>query len=183
LKLKTTLIIHQLESHVLPWHQLCTTINQRKEVTEMKTLKMILKVILFASLLLANSSAVTYGQELPVPFDRIKALAVTQGQKNDDGAFMWEKTVENVEFWMVYSPSDESIGCGQRTGSGSYSWGIAYGLNGDFQFAEARMGQIVNLLAVEKENAIEIANQFFKELEAVVGNPSELMTEGKGVRI
>jgi len=89
----------------------------------MKTLKMILKIILFASLLLIiNSSAVTYGQELPVPFDRIKELAIAQGQKNDDGAFMWEGTVENVEFWMVYSPSDQSIGCGQRTDTGSYGW-------------------------------------------------------------
>ncbi len=149
----------------------------------MKPLKLILKIILFASLLLAHSSAVTYGQELPVPFDRIKALAVTQGQKNDDGAFMWERTVENVEFWMVYSPSDESIGCGQRTDTGSYGWGIAYGMKGDFQFVEARMGQIVNFLVIGLENAIEIVNQFFKELETVVENPSELMTEGKGVRI
>jgi hypothetical protein len=149
----------------------------------MKSLKIILKIILFASLLLANSSAVTYGQDLPVPFDRMKEVAITQGQKNDDGAFMWEKTVENVEYWMVYSPSDQSIGCGQRTESGSYGWGIAYGLRGDFQFVEARMGQIVNLLIIEQENAIEIANQFFKELEAMVGNPLELKTEGKWVNI
>jgi hypothetical protein len=149
----------------------------------MKTLKMILKVILFGSLLLTNSSAVTYGQDLPVPFDRIKEYAITQGQKNEEGTFMWEKTVENVEYWMVYSPSDESIGCGQRTDSGSYGWGIAYGLKGDFQFVEAKMGQIVNFLVIAQENAIEIANQFFKELEAMVGNPLELNTEGKWVSI
>jgi hypothetical protein len=149
----------------------------------MKTVKIILKIILFASLLLANSSAVSYSQDFPIPFDRIKAVAIAQGQKNDDGAFMWEKTVENVEYWMVYSPSDESIGCGQRTDSGSYGWGIAYGLRGDFQFVEARMGQIVNFLVIGEENAIEIANQFFKELEAAVGDPLELKTEGKGVSI
>jgi hypothetical protein len=149
----------------------------------MKTVKMIVKIILIASLLLSSSSAVTNGQELPVPFDRIKALAVGQGQKNDDGAFMWEKTVENVEYWMVYSPSDESIGCGQRTDTGSYGWGIAYGLKGDFQFVEARMGQIVNFLVIAQENAIEIVNQFFKELEAAVGNLLELKTEGKWVSI
>ena len=149
----------------------------------MKPLKMILKIILFASLLLAHSSAVTYDQELPVPFDRIKAFTVTQGQKNDDGAFMWEKTVENVEYWMVYSPSDESIGCGQRTDSGSYGWGIAYGLKGDFQFVEARMGQIVNLLIIAQENAIQIVNQFFKELEGMVGNPLELKIDEKRVSI
>ena len=40
----------------------------------------------------------------------------------------------------------------------------AYGLKGDFQFVEARMDQIVNFLVIEKENAIEIANQFFREL-------------------
>jgi len=149
----------------------------------MKTLKIILKIVLFASLLLAHSSAVTYGQDLPVPFDRIKEFAVTQGQKNDDGAFMWEKTVENVEYWMVYSPSDQSIGCGQRTDSGSYGWGIAYGLRGDFQFVEARIGQIVNFLVIAQENAIEIANQFFKELEGMVGNPLELKIDGKWVSI
>ena len=96
---------------------------------------------------------------------------------------MWERTVENVEYWMVYSPSDESIGCGQRTDTGSYGWGIAYGLKGMFQFVEARMGQIVNLLIIEEENAIEIVNQFFKELEAAVGNPMELKTDGKWVSI
>jgi hypothetical protein len=149
----------------------------------MKALKMVVKIILIASLLLSGSSAVTYGQELPVPFDRIKALAVAQGQKNDDGAFMWEKTVESIEYWMVYSPSDESIGCGQRTDTGSYGWGIAYGLKGDFQFVEARMGQIVNFLVIAQENAIEIVNQFFKELEAAVGSPLELVTEGKRVSI
>ena len=149
----------------------------------MKTLKMILKIILFTSLLLVNSSAVTHGQELPVPFDRIKELAVTQGQKNEDGAFLWEGTVENVEFWMVYSPSDESIGCGQRTDSGSYGWGIAYGLKGDFQFVEARMGQVVNFLVIGLENAIEIVNQFFKEVEPLIQNSKESPTEGKGVRI
>jgi hypothetical protein len=149
----------------------------------MNTLKLILKIILFASLLLVHSSAATYGQDLPVPFDRIKAYAVTQGQKNDDGAFMWEKTVENVEYWMVYSPSDESIGCGQRTDSGSYGWGIAYGLKGDFQFVEARMGQIVNFLVIAQENATEIVNQFFKEVEPLIDNSKEPPTEGKGVRI
>jgi hypothetical protein len=149
----------------------------------MKALKMILKIILFTSLLLINSSAVTNGQELPVPFDRIKEFAVTQGQKNEDGAFMWEKTVENVEYWMVYSPSDESIGCGQRTDSGSYGWGIAYGLKGDFQFVEARMGQIVNFLVIGLENAIEIVNQFFKEVEPLIENSKESPTEGKAVSI
>ena len=172
-----------MDSFILPWHQLCTTINQRKEVIEMKTLKMILKIILFASLLLANSSAVTYGQELPVPFDRIKEFAITQGQKNEDGAFMWEGTAENVEYWMVYSPSDESIGCGQRTDSGGYGWGIAYGLKGDFQFVEARTGQIVNFLLIELENAIEIVNQFFKEVEPLIENSKESPTEGKWVSI
>ena len=149
----------------------------------MKTLKMILKIIVLTSLLLASSSAATHGQELPVPFDRIKEFAVTQGQKNEDGAFMWEKTFENVEYWMVYSPNDESIGCGQRTDSGSYGWGIAYGLKGDFQFVEARMGQIVNFLVIGLENAIEIVNQFFKEVEPLVENSKESPTEGKGVRI
>jgi len=149
----------------------------------MKALKMILKIILFASLLFTNSSAVTYGQDFPIPFDRIKAVAIAQGQKNDDGTFMWEKTVENVEYWMVYSPSDESIGCGQRSDSGSYGWGIAYGLKGDFQFVEARMGQIVNFLVIEQENAIEIANQFLKELEGLFGNPVEIQTDGRWVKI
>ena len=149
----------------------------------MKTLKIILKIILFTSLLLANSSSATYGQELPVPFDRIKEFAITQGQKNQDGAFLWEGTVENVEFWMVYSPSDESIGCGQRTDSGSYGWGIAYGFKGDFQFVEARMGQIVNFLVIGLENAIEIVNQFFKEVEPLIENSEESPREGKGVSI
>jgi hypothetical protein len=180
---RSSLIIRKLDRFILPWHQLCKTFNQRKEVIEMKTLKMILKIILFASLLLVNSSAVTYGQELPVPFDRIKELAITQGQKNEDGAFMWEGTVENVEFWMVYSPGDESIGCGQRTDSGSYGWGIAYGFKGDFQFVEARMGQIVNFLVIGLENAVEIVNQFFKEVEPLIQNSKESPTEGKGVRI
>ena len=149
----------------------------------MKALKMILKIILLASLLLANSSAVTYGQELPVPFDRIRELAITQGQKNEDGAFMWERTVDNVEFWMVYSPSDESIGCGQRTDSGSYGWGIAYGFKGDFQFVEARMGQIVNFLVIAQENAIEIVNQFFKEVGPLIENSKESLTEGKWISL
>jgi hypothetical protein len=43
----------------------------------------------------------------------------------------------------------------------------AYGLKGDFQFVEATMGQIVNFLVIEKENAIEIANQFFRELDRI----------------
>ena len=149
----------------------------------MKALKMIFKIVLFVSLLLANSSAVTYGQDFPIPFDRIKAVALAQGQQNDDGAFMWEKTVENVEYWMVYSPSDESIGCGQRTDSGSYGWGIAYGLKGDFQFVEARMGQIVNFLVIGLENAVEIVNQFFKEVEPLIENSKESPTEEKRVRI
>jgi len=96
---------------------------------------------------------------------------------------MWEKNVENVEYWMVYSPSDESIGCGQRTDSGSYGWGIAYGLKGDFQFVEARMGQIVNFLVIEQENAIEIVNQFFKEVEPLIENSKDSPTDGKWVRI
>jgi len=149
----------------------------------MKTLKAILKIILFASLLLVNSSAVTNGQELPVPFDRIKEFAIAQGQKNEDGAFLWEGTIENIQFWMVYSPSDESIGCGQRTDSGKYGWGIAYGLKGDFQFVEARMGQIVNFLVIELENATEIVNQFFKEVEPLIENSKESPTGGKWVRI
>ena len=140
----------------------------------MKTLKAILKIILFASLLLVNSSAVTNGQELPVPFDRIKGFAIAQGQKNEDDAFLWEGTIENIEFWMVYSPTDESIGCGQRTDSGKYGWGIAYGSKGDFQFVQVKMGQIVNFLVIGEKNAIEIAKQFLKELEEVVGNPLEL---------
>lgn len=149
----------------------------------MKTLRMIFKVILFVSLLLANSSAVTHGQEFPVLFDRIKEFAIAQGQKNGDGAFMWEKTAENVEYWMVYSPIDESIGCGQRTDSGSYGWGIAYGLKGDFQFVEARMGQIVNFLIIGEENAIAIVNQFFKEVEPLIENSKESPTEEKQVSI
>jgi hypothetical protein len=84
---------------------------------------------------------------------------------------------------MVYSPSDESIGCGQRTNSGSYGWGIAYGLKGDFQFVEARMGQIVNFLVIGLENAIEIVDQFFKEVEPLIENSEESLTKGKGVRI
>lgn len=149
----------------------------------MKPLKVILKIVLFASLLLCTSSAVTYGQDLPAPFDRIKEFAITQGQKNGDGTFLWEKTVENVEYWMVYSTIDESIGCGQRTDSNSYGWGIAYGLKGDFQFVEARMGQIVNFLLLEEENAIEIVNQFFKQVEPLIENLKDSLTEGKGVNI
>jgi hypothetical protein len=149
----------------------------------MKPLKMILKIVLFASLLLCTSSAVTYGQDFPIPFDRIKAIALAQGQQNDDGAFMWEKTLENVEYWMVYSPSDESIGCGQRTSSGSYGWGIAYGLKGDFQFVEARMGQIINFLLIEEENAIEIVNQFFRQVEPLIENLTDSPIEGKWVSI
>jgi hypothetical protein len=181
---KNTLIICQLDSFIQPWHQLCATINQRKKVIKkMKALNMMLKIILFASLLLINSSAVNYGQDLPVPFDRMKEVTITQGQKNEDGAFTWERTIENVEYWMVYSPSDQSIGCGQRTDSGSYAWAIGYGLKGDFQFVEARMGQIVNFLVIAQENAIEIANQFFEELEAMVGNPLKLKIDGKWVSI
>jgi len=168
---------------MLSWHQLCTKINQRKEVIEMKALKVILKIILFTSLFLASSSVAIYSQELPAPFDRIKEVAITQGQKKDDGIFMWEKVVENVEYWMVYSSSDESIGCGQRTSSGSYGWGIAYGLNGEFQFVEAMMGHVVNFLVIEEQNAIDIANQFLKELGPVGGNPMETQTGGKWVRI
>ncbi len=149
----------------------------------MKRLKMILKIILFASLLLCNSSAVTYGEDLPAPFDRIKELAIAKGEKNEDGTFLWEKSIDNVEYWMIYSTIDESIGCGQRTDSGSYGWGIAYGLKGDFQFIEARMGQIINFLLIEEENAIEIVNQFFKMLEAAIGSPLELKNEGKWVSI
>jgi hypothetical protein len=149
----------------------------------MRALKMILRILLFISLLLTGSSVAIHSQELPVPFDRIKEFAITQGQKNEDGAFMWEGTVENVEFWMVYSPSDESIGCGQRTDSGSYGWGIAYGLKGDFQFVEARMGQIVNFLVIGLENAVEIVNQFFKEAEPLIQNSKESPSGGKGVRI
>jgi hypothetical protein len=84
---------------------------------------------------------------------------------------------------MVYSPTDESIACGQRTDSGSYSWGIAYGLKGDFQFVEARMGQIVNFLLIEQENATEIVNQFFKEVEPLIENLKDSPTQGKQVSI
>jgi len=149
----------------------------------MRTLKMILKIILFASLLFANSSTVIHSQELPVLFDRIKAFAITQGQKNDDGAFMWEGSIEHVEFWMVYSPADESIGCGQRTDSGSYGWGIAYGFKGDFQFVEARMGQIVNFLIVGEESAVEIVNQFFKEVGPLIESSRETLTEGSWISL
>ncbi len=149
----------------------------------MKPLKMVLKIVLFASLLLCASSAATHGQDLPAPFDRIKALAITQGQKNEDGAFLWEGSVDHVEYWMVYSPSDESIGCGQKTTSGSYGWGIAYGLKGDFQFVEASMGQIVNFLLIEEEHAIAIVNQFFKQVEGLIEQTKESPQDGKWVSI
>ena len=57
------------------------------------------------------------------------------------------------------------------------------GLKGDFQFVEARMGQIVNFLLIELENAIQIVNQFFKEVEPLIENSKESPTEGKWVRI
>lgn len=153
----------------------------------MKTLKIILKIFLFTSLLLTllltNSAVAIYAQGFPAPFDRIKEVAMAQGKKDDGGIFMWEKHVEEVEYWMVYSSSDESVACGQRTGSGSYGWGIAYGLKGEFQFIEAVMGQVVNFLVIEEVNAIEIANQFFNELEAVAGSPAEFPEKEKWVKI
>ncbi len=149
----------------------------------MRALKMILKIFLFLSLLLTGSSAAIHGQDFPIPFDRIKTVAIEQGQKDNEGTFMWEKQVENVEYWMVYSPSDQSVGCGKRTNTGSYGWGIAYGVKGDFQFVEARMGQVVNFLLLEQENAIDIANQFLKELEGLVENPIEIQTQDKWVKI
>jgi hypothetical protein len=45
------------------------------------------------------------------------------------------------------------------------------------------MGQIVNLLIIAQESAIEIANQFFKEVEPLIGNSKESPTEGKWVSI
>jgi hypothetical protein len=149
----------------------------------MRALKMILRIFLFISLLLTGSSAAIHGQDFPIPFDRIKAVAIAQGQEDNQGTFMWEKQVENVEYWMVYSQSDQSVGCGKRTNSGSYGWGIAYGLKGDFQFVEARMGQVVNFLLLEQENAIDIANQFLKELEGLLENPTEVQAQEKWVKI
>jgi len=149
----------------------------------MRALKIIFRIILFVSLLLTGSSAAIHGQDFPIPFDRIRAVAIAQGQEDNQGTFTWEKQVENVEYWMVYSQSDQSVGCGKRMNSGSYGWGIAYGLKGDFQFVEARMGQVVNFLLLEQENAIDIANQFLKELEGLLENPKEIQTQDKWVKI
>jgi hypothetical protein len=45
------------------------------------------------------------------------------------------------------------------------------------------MGQIVNFLVIGQENAAEIVNQFFKEVEPLIENSKESPTEEKWVSI
>jgi len=148
-----------------------------------RLLRIISNIFVFAPFFLFILVEVTHGQNYPVPLDRIKEVVVTQGKKDNGGSFLWKKEIEDVAYWMVYCPSDGSVAFGKGMGSGFYSWGIAYGLKGEFQFLEAIRGLVITFLVIEAENAIEIADQFFKELETLIGNPLDCPTEGKWIEV
>ena len=153
----------------------------RQEGKKMKTLKEISKLVVLALVSMAFFAQIPYAQDYSAPFDRIKELAVTQGKKDNDGCYSWGMETEGVEFWMAHCLTDGSVAFGKGTPSGSYRWGIACGPQGDYVFLEAFMGQVVTALPVESDSAVEAANEFFQELETLMGNQIESPTAGEQI--
>ncbi len=147
----------------------------------METPKAISRVFVLALVSVAFFAQIPYAQDYPAPFDRIKELAVTQGKKDNDGCYSWGMETEGVEFWMAHCLTDGSIAFGKGTPSGSYRWGIAYRPQGDYVFLETVMGQVVTALPIESDSAVEAANEFFQELETLMGNQIESPTAGEQI--
>jgi len=147
----------------------------------MKTPKAISRVFVLTLVSVAFIAQIPYAQDYPAPFDRIKELAVTQGKKDNDGCYSWGMETEGVEFWVAHCLSNKSVAFGKGTPDGSYRWGVAYGLQGDYVFLETIMGQVVTALPVESETAVGTANEFFQELETLMGNQIESPTAGEQI--
>lgn len=140
----------------------------------MQRFRQTLKVIAFSALFLAFLSQAAPAQEYPAPFDLIKEVAVKQGEKDQSGNFIWARQIEEMQYWMVFAPVDGSVAFGQSTPMGLYSWGVAYGSKGEFQFIETFIGQIANFVLIEGDLAIEIASEFLKELGKWINSPNEV---------
>ncbi len=129
------------------------------------TMKMTLRVLVFAACLLPFIAQSTHAAEYPLPLDRMKEVVLSEGQKSEDGTIVLQKRVTETEYWMIYFPDDGSIGFGKASSSGTYSWGILYDPEGKYLFLETFLGKVVNLYYVQAEGAIEVGNQFIKDLE------------------
>jgi hypothetical protein len=152
-----------------------------QEVKKMKTSKTISRVFVLALVSVAFLAQIPYAQDYPAPFDQIKELAVTQGKKDNDGCYSWGMEAEGVEFWVAHCLSDKSVAFGKGAPDGSYRWGVACGPQGDYVFLEAVMGQVVTAVPVESESAVGAANEFFKEVETLIKNPTTPSTAGMQV--
>ncbi len=136
----------------------------------MKTTKAIFTILISVSFLLPFFAGSIHAADYPIPFEKMKEVVLAQGEKDNDGTIVLRKQANEIEYYMIYFPNDGSIGFGKATSSGSYSWGILYDTGGKFVFLETFLGQLVNLYLVEAAGAIEVANQFVTELDALAGN-------------
>ena len=141
----------------------------------METLKKALKIFALSLLLIASLFQVTYAENYPIPFDRIKEVAVQEGDKDENGNFTWETQIEDLEYWMIYFPDDGSVAFGQSAPMGLYSWGVPYGNEG-ILLIETLMGQIISLATIDRNLATEMANEFLKGQEESIKNPKEIPT-------
>ena len=143
--------------------------------------RVILRTVICISCLLLFITESIHAADYPLPFDQMKEVVMAEGEKGDDGKLVLKKQVTGIEYWMIYFPDDGSIAFGKATSPRTYSWGILYDLEGKFLFLETFLGQVVNLHYVEAEGAIEVGNQFIKDLEGWAEDSTEKPTEASWV--
>ncbi len=139
----------------------------------METLIKGLKILVLSLLLIGSLFQVTYAENYPIPFDRIKEVTLKQGDRDENGNFIWEIQIEDVEYWTIYFPDDGSVAFGQSSPMGLYSWGVLYTKEG-FLLTETVMGQIINLATIDRNLAMEMANEFLKGPEGSIKDPKEI---------
>ena len=139
----------------------------------METLKKGLKILVLSLLMIASLVQVTYAENYPIPFDRIKEVAVQEGDKDENGNFTWETQIEDLEYWMIYFPDDGSVAFGQSAPMGLYSWGVLYGNEG-FLLIETLLGQIISMSMIDGKLATEMANEFLKGPEGSIKKLKEI---------
>jgi hypothetical protein len=139
----------------------------------METLKKGLKILILSLLMIASLVQVTYAENYPIPFDLIKEVTLKQGDRDENGNFIWEIQIEDVEYWTIYFPDDGSVAFGQSALMGLYSWGVLSG-NEDFLLIETLLGQIISMSMIDGKLATEMANEFLKGPEGSIKKLKEI---------
>jgi hypothetical protein len=117
------------------------------------------KRLIIATLIFLSCLTIVLAQDVPAPFDKIKAIALLQ-PKDANGSYIAKlaTTESGIDLWACYFPKQEMIAIAATTQFNIFA--IEYWVK-ENRFALYGDGKRIE---ISKEDAIEVANQMLLEI-------------------